>query len=189
MTFATMSGRRLAFLAVLAFALAGCGGSGGDRLATVGGHEEITRGQVDTLVQHANEEVAREGQTAPAEGTEEYRALQRQALAVLVGRARIVVAAKRLGVTVDDAEIDRWASRPHVDLPELVFEKARRGLGIPEASEKGTNARLLRDAVRVQLTIEKVRRRLGDAGFERWYAKTRQLAVEYADGWSPNPQA
>jgi hypothetical protein len=178
-----MLGRRSVILALLAFGLAGCG-AGNERLASVA-DRTITQRQVDRLVEHGREEAAREGNDFPARGSDGYRELQREALAILVARAQIVEAAQRLGVTVGQAELDRYVRAPHKEFVEVLYEGARRNLGVAEEKEKGDAAKLLGDALRVQLTLEKVRQRVGSAQLQSWVAKARALPVDYANGWEP----
>src|SRR3954471_9691337 len=95
-----MNGRRSAsvgVLTLLTLALAGCGGGG--QLAKVG-DRSITRDQVDRMVEHASEEAKRANADFPAKGTDGYRELQQEAVAILVSRAQIVLAAKRMGIAV-----------------------------------------------------------------------------------------
>jgi predicted small lipoprotein YifL len=177
-----MVGRRSLVLALLALALAGCGGSG--RLATIG-DRTVTRDQVQQLVDHGRDEATREGNTFPAKGSGGYRQLEQQALAILVSRAQIARAAARLGVTVSDAEVAQHAAVPQKDLIETLYENTRRKLGIPETNPKGEGAKLLADAVRVQLTLQKVERRVGAKRLQGWVASARKLPVDYAEGWAP----
>jgi hypothetical protein len=177
-----MVGRSSLAVALLVLGLAGCGGSA--TLARVG-DRAVTETQVQRLVDHGREEAAREGADFPTQGSDGYRALQRQALAILVARAQIEVAARQLGVAVSDAEVQQRAPLPHKELLEVAYEGARRQLGFPEENEKGTAAKLLGDAVRVQLTLQRVERRIGAARGPAWLAAARRLPVEYADGWAP----
>jgi hypothetical protein len=177
-----MVGRSSLAAALFVFALAGCGGSA--TLAHVG-DRSITQAQVQRLVEHGREEAAREGADFPARGDDGYRALERQALAILVARVQVEQAARRLGVAVSDAEVQARVPLPHKELVEVAYEGARRQLGFPEENEKGTAAKLLGDAVRVQLTLQRVERRIGAARVPAWLAAARRIPVEYADGWAP----
>jgi SurA-like N-terminal domain len=91
-------------LAVLVFALAGCGGSSDQTLARVG-DQQVTAEQVDGLVEEAVAELRREGKAVPEEKSAGERTLERRALAILVGRARLAQKADDLGVTVSADEI------------------------------------------------------------------------------------
>jgi SurA N-terminal domain len=182
--FANVSGQNLviAALSIAMLPLAGCGG--GERLATVG-DRQITRAQVDRLVEHGREEATREGASYPEKGSDAYRALEREGLSILVARAQLEQAARELGVTVSKDELDAQVAVPQKPGVEVVFEEARRGLGIAEEHEKGESAKLLQDAIRVQLILQRVQERLGVDELKPWLARTRQLPVDYADGWSP----
>jgi hypothetical protein len=162
--------------------LAGCGDD--SPLATVAG-QPINRGQVDALVEHGREEARAERRDYPERGSAEYRDLEQQALAILVSRAQIVEAAKRLGVTVTASEVRERVALPRKDPIEAVYEAARRQLGVPEPNEKGVAAKLLADAVRIQLTLQKVEAQIGERRLPAWAAKARRLPVEYAAGWEP----
>ena len=162
----------------LTLALAGCGGRG--ELARVG-QTTVTRAQVDALLEHGREEARAEGHGFPAAGSDGERALRKEALAILVSRARIVEAARRLGLTVSDAEVGAQVPLPrHKEAIEQIYERARGALGIPE-EERGHERAFLADAVRVQLTLRKVEQRLGPAHLGAWLERARRLPVEYAD--------
>jgi hypothetical protein len=167
---------------LLAALVAGCGSNA--TLAKVG-DRSITRTQVDALVAHGSEEAQRENRAFPARGSAEYRALQREALAILVSRAQIAQAAKRIGVTVSQQELDRLVTVRRPELVEALYEATRRQLGIAERNEKGESAQLLQDAVRVQLTLQRVEHRVGAPHLGAWVAAARRLPVRYAAGWAP----
>jgi parvulin-like peptidyl-prolyl isomerase len=180
-----MNGRRAAAVAasvLLAAGLAGCGGSQG--LAKVGGNA-ITHDQVQRLVESGQEEAVNEGRDFPKRGTAAYRQLEREALGILVARTQIAVAAQRLGIRVSDAEVRRHVSFPRKNMIETLYEGTRRQLGIAEKNEKGATAQLLADAVRVQLTLQKVELRLGAERLGSWVTAARRLPVAYAGGWAP----
>jgi hypothetical protein len=180
-----MDGRRsapLAAAALLALGLAGCGGGG--EVAKVGG-QSVTRDQVERMVEHGQEEAKREGADYPARGSEGWRALEQEALAIIVARAQIVLAAKQLGITVSRQELDSRVTVRHPELVEALYEGTRRRLGIPERNEKGESAQLLQDAIRVQLTLQKVERRIGAGRLQAWVEQARRRPVRYADGWAP----
>jgi hypothetical protein len=170
-------------LLALVPALGGCGGS--TRLATVG-DRQITRADVGRLLEHGQEEARREGAGFPAAGSAGHRALEREGLAILVARAQVEQAARRIGIRIADAEIARQVELPRrKEGIELVYENARRSLGIAE-QEQGEGRALLADAVRLQLTLRKVQRRVGAARLQQWVADARtSVPVEYADGRRP----
>jgi hypothetical protein len=179
-----MNGRRAAVaVALVAAALGGCGGTAD--VATVG-ETAITHAQIVRLVEHGREDAGNEGASFPDKGSDGYRALERQALAILVTRAQITQAAGRLGIHVSDAEVTKQVAFPRKELVETLYEGARRQLGFPEENEKGTSAQLLADAVRVQLTLQRVQARVGAEGLGAWVERARELPVDYADGWQPD---
>jgi hypothetical protein len=170
---------------LLAIGLAGCGGSGA--VARVG-DRSISRADVDRLLHSAREEAQNEGRGFPAENTDAYRALQREALAILVSRAQLEVAAKRLGVSVSAHEIDRALGRRaprHKESIEMLYEQTRSSLGFPEP-DAGEEGEVLADATQAQLTLQKLVERLGRDEVLPWLTKARRsVAVTYADGWPP----
>jgi hypothetical protein len=125
-------------LAVLVFVLAGCGGSSDQTLARVG-DQQVTAEQVDGLVEEAVAELRREGKAVPEEQSAGERALERRALAILVGRARLAQKADDLGVTVSADEI-----------------RERIGAASPGDSEEEGDSDFVTQQVRAQLLYEKL---------------------------------
>jgi DNA-directed RNA polymerase specialized sigma24 family protein len=172
-------------LALLASGLAGCGGS--RALARVG-DRSISRSDVELLLEHADEEARTERRSFPAADSDAYRALEREALAILVSRAQLEVAARRIGISVSAQEVSHALGRAaprHKEAIELVYEHARKSLGIAEA-DAGSEGAALADATRAQLTLRKLVDRLGRDGVQPWLANARRtVPAVYADGWSP----
>lgn len=164
---------------------AGCGGS--SAVAHVG-DRTIARQDVDGLLEHAGEEARSERRAFPAAGSLGYRALQRDALAILVSRAQLEVAAARLGVTVSPQEVAHaLGQRPprHKEAIEVAYEQAREAIGFAE-EDAGEETAALRDAMRAELTLRKVVRRLGAKAVQPWLERARRsVAVRYAAGWAP----
>jgi SurA-like N-terminal domain len=125
-------------LVVLVFALAGCGGSSDQTLASVG-EQQVTAEQVDGLVEEAVAELRREGKAVPEEKSAGERTLERRALAILVGRARLAQKADDLGVTVSADEI-----------------RERIGAASPGDSEAEGDSDFVTQQVRAQLLYEKL---------------------------------
>jgi hypothetical protein len=98
-----------AAVALAIVALARRHGHGDPAVASVGG-TTITRRQLDLMIEHFHEEADREGRPFPDQGTSAYRVVERQSLALLVDRARLEVAARRLGIAVTAADVDRRAA-------------------------------------------------------------------------------
>jgi parvulin-like peptidyl-prolyl isomerase len=95
---------RLACIAIAVLALAACGGSSSNTLARVG-DQKVTTKQVNALVDEVINELRQEGKAVPAHGSKGEKALERQALAILVGRARLEQKAADLGVKVSDEDV------------------------------------------------------------------------------------
>jgi hypothetical protein len=175
--------RGLAALGALGLVVlaAGCGGTGSKTLATVAG-ERITQQQVDALVARARDEARNERQDFPDRGSEVYRELQQQALAMLVYRVQVETAARRLGIAVTDEQARRslgMTAPRHKDLPEVVFEHAIGAVGIEEGKDEEGPLRLA-DA-RLALTLAALERKLGRDGVQPWIERARRsVPVRYA---------
>src|SRR6476660_2164453 len=103
---------RLGLAALCLALLAGCGGGGDKTVAEVGG-QQVTQQQLDALVQHFRREAQQEGKDFPEQGTAGFVQLRNQLLGLLVYRTELKQAAKRLGVTVSDTQVnDRRAAAP-----------------------------------------------------------------------------
>src|SRR6476620_9949862 len=96
---------RLAVAALCLTLLAGCGGGDDKTVAEVGG-QQVTQQQLDALVQHFRREAQQEGKDFPAQGTTGFVQLRNQLLGLLVYRTELQQAAKRLGVTVSDDQVN-----------------------------------------------------------------------------------
>jgi SurA N-terminal domain len=149
--------------------VAGCGGS--ETVARVG-DEKISEEQVEQLVEHFEEEFQREGREFPEEGTSEHRALEKTVLGLLVFRSQLEQAAAKLGVRVDEEEVEERLSRSE------------------EASEEGEGEEgeaYFENAMRTQLLREKVAAKLGGIdALDDWLTEARrEIAVEYEEGWEP----
>jgi len=172
-------------ISAVAVGAAGCGGSGA--VAHVG-DRAIAREDVDRLLEHAREEARNEHRAFPGSDSAAYRALQREALSILVSRAQLEVAAQRLGIGVTPQEVAHaLGQKPprHREAIELAYEATREAIGFPE-EDAGEETAALKDAVRAQLTLEKVVRRVGAGRVQAWLDRTRRtVAVRYAEGWAP----
>src|SRR5436309_14356679 len=82
------------------------GGHSNPAVAHVAG-QAITRDQLETAVDHFREEAKREGTPVPDEKTARFRALRNRFLGVLVYRAVLSEAAKRLGLGVSNIQVLR----------------------------------------------------------------------------------
>ena len=98
----------VALAATVAFA--GCGGGGSSSLGTgivanVNG-VEISQTELDEVVSQATDRLEAQGQKLPAAGSEQYQAIQQDALQYLVKKIQLEQQAKELGVTVTDKQVD-----------------------------------------------------------------------------------
>ncbi len=111
---------RIALIPLLAVGLlvaAGCGGSSkgssgggtslpGDAIATVAG-KPVTRAELDELLDVTQSSYKQQKRDFPKAGTPEYTALQQQAAAYLVTQEEYEQEAKRLGITVTNAQVEK----------------------------------------------------------------------------------
>jgi SurA-like protein len=154
---------RLACIAVAVLALAACGGSSSNTLARVG-DQKVTTKQVNALVDEVINQLRLEGKAVPAHGSKGEKALERQALAILVGRARLEQKATDLGVKVSDEEVLK-----------------RVGAGSAAGGEQEGNANFVANQARAQLLYEKLFERVtggfkvADAEVRRYYEQHRAL--------------
>jgi hypothetical protein len=96
----------LLVLVVLVFALAGFHrGNPKPEIAARVGSTSIQVLDVNALVEHARGEMKREGKPVPERGSEEYKALQDQALGLLIYHEELVQAGGALGISVSEKEI------------------------------------------------------------------------------------
>jgi foldase protein PrsA len=108
-----MTAVRLTFVAVLAavsLAVTACGGGSGSvssgSVASVNG-TEITKAELDRLVEQAKQGYKAQNQAFPKAGTPEYQSLQQQYVAYLVELAEFRKAADDLGLKVTEKDIDK----------------------------------------------------------------------------------
>jgi hypothetical protein len=154
---------RPACIAIAVLALAACGGSSSNTLARVG-DQKVTTKQVNALVDEVINELRQEGKAVPADGSKGEKALERQALTILVGRARLEQKAADLGVQVSNEEVLK-----------------RVGAGSTAASEQEGNANFVASQARAQLLYEKLFARVTggikvtDAEARRYYEQHRAL--------------
>ncbi len=154
---------RSACIAIAVLALAACGGSSSNTLARVG-DQKVTTKQVSALVDEVINELRQEGKAVPAHGSKGEKALERQALTILVGRARLEQKAADLGVQVSNEEVLK-----------------RVGAGSTAASEQEGNANFVASQARAQLLYEKLFARVTggikvtDAEARRYYEQHRAL--------------
>ena len=98
-----------ALLAALALAVSACGGDSGVPEGTVAVMDgiEISREELDELVERARKNSEAQKQEFPKVGTPEYQDIQRRYVAFLVQRAQLEREAEELDVEVKDGELDK----------------------------------------------------------------------------------
>jgi foldase protein PrsA len=108
-----MTALRLTFvvlLATVALAATACGGGSGSvasgDVASVNG-TEVTKAELDKLVEQAKRGYKSQNQAFPKAGTPEYQSLQQQYVAYLVELAEFRQAADDLGVKVTEKDVDK----------------------------------------------------------------------------------
>ena len=186
-----MTPLRLAAVAVILAAgiLAGLilsGGHSNPAVAHVAG-EAITRDQLETAVDHFREEAKREGMPFPDEKTARFRAVRNRVLRVLVYRAELSQAAKRLGLGVSNIQVLRRLN----------------GAKEPGAGEEQESDQFQYDTVKSQMLYERiyaeVTRRVTapttaelaarrNATMKRYIDRLkRETQVRYEPGYAPGP--
>ena len=145
-----MTPKRLAAIAVLLAAGIGTGlllrgGHSNPPVAHVGG-DTITRDQLDTTVDHFREQAKQEGTPFPDEDSARFRFLRNRLVGVLVYRAELRQAARRLGIRVTNVQVLRrlqasseseesgrdafeYGSAESQLLYERIYAKVTRGIG------------------------------------------------------------
>ena len=143
----------LALLAALAVAVSACGGDSGvpeGAVAVVDG-TEVSRAELDELVERARKNTEAQKQEFPKVGTPEYQNIQKQYVAFLVQRVAFEKEAEDLGVEVTDKEIDKEI-KAFVDSrfegKQKEFEQALK--------EQGFTQEGFRDTVRISVLERKL---------------------------------
>jgi SurA-like protein len=156
--------------------LAACGGSSSSPVAQVGG-ESITRSELADTVDHFKQEAEAEGRDFPAQDTDEYRIVERQALGLLVYRSELQQSAKKLGVPVTDEEVQQRMS---------------------SSEENDSDRTFAEDTVRAQLAYEHIYTRVTagatpagrEAAMRAWITEMKQAykdKTSYEAGYGPAP--
>jgi hypothetical protein len=160
---------RLAFVVLLLGLLTACGGS--ETVATVG-DEKISEEEVEHVLEHFDEEFKREGREFPEEGTSAHHELEKSVLGLLVFRAQLEQAARKLGVEVDEDEVE---------------ERVKSSEEAEQEGEEESGEAYFENAVTIQLLREKAAAKLGGGldALEEWVAEARKTPVDYEEGWEP----
>jgi parvulin-like peptidyl-prolyl isomerase len=98
-------------LAVLALLLAGCGGGSSPKVSNddvaVVGSTHITQADFNELLAVQKASMKSSGQTVPTAGSTEYAQMRTNIINVLVQQAELAQEAKKLGLTITEAEVDK----------------------------------------------------------------------------------
>jgi foldase protein PrsA len=139
--------------AVLALALAGCGGSEsvpGDAVAVVDG-TEISRAELDALVDQAKKSYAAKDQEFPKVGSPEYQQVQQQYVAFLVQKAQFEQQAEELGIEVTDADVEKTREQLKKDRFDGNEQKLKDAL-----EQNGLSEEAFRETLRVSVLSDKI---------------------------------
>jgi len=145
----------LALLATAAsLVAAGCGGGSGDvpddAIAVVDG-TEISRSELDALVEQAKAGFEAQDREFPKVGTQEYLAYQQQFVAFLVQKAEFDQAAEELDVKITDADIEKVRKQLLVDRFNGDEEKLAEAV-----KEQGLSEEAFRETLRVSVLSTKL---------------------------------
>jgi parvulin-like peptidyl-prolyl isomerase len=168
----------LLFVALLALALAACGGGDddvpSDAVAVVAG-EPIAKTQFDALMRRAEAGAKAQGRKFPEAGTEEYAQLKRQAVEILTQREEYEQEADALGIEVADADVDKRLAqlkKQYFAGNDKRYQNQLKDSGLTEDD--------LRDDIRSQLIAEKIYNevtkgvKVTEKDVERYYASHKQ---------------
>jgi parvulin-like peptidyl-prolyl isomerase len=174
-----MRSRTLAFLVpvlVLAGLLAaGCGGSSSpkavpsDGVALVG-DQTITKEQYNRLLNQARSSFKSQKRPFPKQGSEEFKALQDQAIQYLVQRSEFQQKADDLGVEVSDAQVDKRLQQIKTQYfggKEANYRKQLKQQGLTEEQvREDVRAQLLSEAIFKKVTADV---KVTDADVSKYY--------------------
>ena len=151
------------------------GGDGDPVVAHVGG-QAIQKSQLETVVRHFRLEAQAEGRPFPAESTPQGRRARNRLLGVLVYRAELRLAARRLGIQVTRVQVLRRLN-----------SSAGGEESTPDAFAYGSvEAQLLYERIYAQVTrgIRQAARR--NAAMTRFVNRVqRETKVRYEPGYAP----
>jgi hypothetical protein len=98
-------------VAALLVALAGCGGGGGEKPSAadvaVVGSQHVTQAMYAAALAEAKASLSAQGQTMPAPGSTGYQQVRTNVVDLLVQRAELALEASKLGITVNDAAVEK----------------------------------------------------------------------------------
>jgi hypothetical protein len=175
---------RLALAALCVALLAGCGGGGSKTVADVGGRQ-LTQQQLDALVQHFRREAQLEGKDFPQEGTKGFVQLRNQLLGLLVYRTELQEAADRLGVKVNQDELNARlaASQSGGEAGDANGDTYARDTIESELLKEGIAAKVTRGVTGKTLAERSARR---NEKLAAYLARLqRETKVRYEPGYAP----
>jgi parvulin-like peptidyl-prolyl isomerase len=144
----------LLFVALLALALAACGGGDdevpSDAVAIVAG-EPVAKAKFDALMRRAEAGAKAQGRKFPEAGTEEYAQLKRQAVEILTQREEYEQEAAEFGIKVSDSDVDKRLEQ----LKKQYFAGNDKRYQT-QLKDSGLTEDDLRDDIRSQLIAEKI---------------------------------
>lgn len=153
-----MKPMRIAFALVLvalgAFLAAGCGGSEqsvpSGAVAVVGG-TEVTKDDLDALLDRAKKSYVSQNKDFPKVGTADFRSLQQQAVAYLVQRAEYDQEADSMDIEVSDKAVDARIA----EVKKTYFDNSQAKLD-KQLKTQGYTPETFRADIRAQLVSEKL---------------------------------
>ena len=171
----------LALLTLVVLVLTACGGGGGS--ADLGssdvivvGDQHVTKDDLSVMMERAKKSYEANKQKFPKAGTQEYIALQGQALTYLLQRAELAQRAKQLGVEVTDKEVQQridLVKKQSYGNDEKKFEAALKQQGLTVDQYKTFEQfQLLSEDVYKKVT-DKVH--VSDAAAKSYYDKNKAL--------------
>jgi hypothetical protein len=175
---------RLALAALCVALLAGCGGGGSKTVADVGGRQ-LTQQQLDALVQHFRREAQVEGKDFPRQGTRGFVQLRNQLLGLLVYRVELQEAADRLGVKVNQDELNARlaASQSGAEEGDANGDTYARDAIESELLKEGIAAKVTRGVTGKTLAERSARR---NEKLAAYLARLqRETKVRYEPGYAP----
>ena len=162
------------------------GGHSDPAVAHVAG-EAITREQLETAVDHFRTEAQREGIPFPDEDTARFRALRNRLLGVLVYRAELSQAARRLGISISNVQVLRRlnAAKPAGEAPEEAADRFEYATVEAQILYERIYAKVTR-RITAPTTAELAARR--NTAMKHYVDRLeRETKVRYEPGYAPGP--
>jgi hypothetical protein len=160
------------------------GGSSNPPVAHVGA-DTIRRDQLELVVTHFREEAKNEGTPFPGENSSRFRAVRNGLLGILVYRAELAQAARRLGIRVTNTEVLRRLNtnsqgEEEHDTDRFQYDTVKTQLLYERIYAKVTRS------VSAPTTAQLAARR--NAAMKRYLDRIqRETRVRYEPGYAPGP--